>query len=206
MRITADFDPNPVALMGAFVESGKRASKQGAASVGRSLKTEWRAQVSATLGTRLSRSVRLQVYPERDTSFNSVALLFSRAPEILNAFERGVTIKATNGSWLAIPTDAAGRGVGGARITPEKWEQRRGLKLRFVGRRGRTSLLVADGRLSAKGLAVQSRSKTGRGRATVPVFILVPQVRLSKRLNLLSAANRAQASLPDAIADAWVVR
>ncbi|MEF2549224.1 DUF6441 family protein [Aurantimonas sp. E1-2-R+4] len=47
-----------------------------------------------------------------------------------------------------------------------EWERRRGLRLRFVYRRTGPSLLVAEGRLNAKGQAVVSRSKTGRGKVT----------------------------------------
>jgi len=44
--------------------------------------------------------------------------------------------------------------------------------------------LVAERRLNTKGRAMTSKSKTGRGGATVPIFLLVPQVKLRKRLDL----------------------
>ncbi|HRA87474.1 MAG TPA: DUF6441 family protein, partial [Planctomycetaceae bacterium] len=78
------------------------------------------------------------------------------------------------------PTEAAGKSLRGGRITPGEWERRTGLRLRFVYRRRGPSLLVAEGRLNTKGRAVASRSKTGRGRTTVPIFLLVPQVKLPK--------------------------
>lgn len=74
----------------------------------------------------------------------------------------------------------------------------------MVYRRRGPSLLVADGRLNTKGLGVASRSKTGRGRATVPIFLLVPQVKLPKRLNLDRDANRALESVPGLIVANWV--
>ena len=44
---------------------------------------------------------------------------------------------------------------------------------------------VADGaRINTRGLAAVSRSKTGRGQVTAPIFLLVPQVKLPKRLDL----------------------
>lgn len=73
---------------------------------------------------------------------------------------------------------------------------RRGLRLRFVYRRSGPSLLVAEGRLNNRGLGVASRSKSGRGRSTVPIFLLVPQVKLVKRLNLARDADRVQAAVP----------
>lgn len=49
-----------------------------------------------------------------------------------------------------------------------------------------------------------SRSKTGRGLATAPIFLLVPQVRLSKRLNLARDAERARDAVPGLIVANWV--
>jgi hypothetical protein len=65
------------------------------------------------------------------------------------------------------------------------------LRLRFIYRRSGPSLLVAEGRLNTRGLGVTSRSKTGRGLTTVPIFLLVRQVKLSKRLDLDRAAKAA---------------
>jgi len=45
---------------------------------------------------------------------------------------------------------------------------------------------VGEGRINSKGRAVASRAKTGRGLTTVPIFLLVPQVKLRKRLDLLN--------------------
>ena len=66
------------------------------------------------------------------------------------------------------------------------------------------SLLVAQGRLNTKGRAVASRSKTGRGLTTVPIFLLVPQVKLPKRLDLGRDAERAHDAVPGLIMAKWV--
>lgn len=89
-------------------------------------------------------------------------------------------------------------------LTPGEWERRRGLRLRFVYRRNGPSLLVADGRLNSRGLGVASRSKRGRGQTTVPIFLLVPQVKLRKRLDLARDAERAQAAIPGLIVANWL--
>ena len=78
------------------------------------------------------------------------------------------------------------------------------MRLRFVYRRRGPSMLVADGRLNSRGLGVASRSKTGRGRATVPIFLLVPQVKLPKRLDLDRDAERALDSVAGLIVANWV--
>ena len=99
--------------------------------------------------------------------------------------------------WLAIPLPAAGAGRGGRRITPGEWQFRTGIRLRFVYRRGRTALLVADearvrkrGTVARKGGRRRQRDGILPGAQTVPVFLLVPQVTLQKRLNLYPAAER----------------
>ena len=63
---------------------------------------------------------------------------------------------------------------------------------------------MAEGRLNSRGLGVASRSKTGRGKATVPIFLLVPQVKLAKRLDLARDADRALDSMPGLIVAKWV--
>ena len=64
--------------------------------------------------------------------------------------------------------------------------------------------MVAEGRLNTKGRAVASRSKTGRGVVTAPIFLLVPQVKLPKRLDLAKEAERALAAIPGSIVRNWV--
>jgi len=89
-------------------------------------------------------------------------------------------------------------------ITPGEREPRTGLRLRFIYRRRGPSLLVAEGRLNTKGRTVASRSKTGRGLVTAPIFLLVPQVKLPKRLDLACDAERAVDGVPGLIVAKWV--
>ncbi len=102
---------------------------------------------------------------------------------IIGAHDTGPLIRSKNGLWQAIPATAAGKSSKGGRITPGEWERRAGLRLRFIYRRRGPSLLVAEGRLNTKGRAVASKLQTGRGVATVPIFLLVPQVKLPKKLD-----------------------
>jgi hypothetical protein len=163
--------------------------------------------VAAGLGERLSRTWRGKTFPEVGESAEAAAYVWSRAPKIVDAFDRGVVIRSARGLFLAIPTAAAGktgRGAAGGRekITPEGWQRRTGLKLRFVYRRGRPSLLVAENaRVSKRGLAASNRRKTGQ--ASVIVFLLVPQVALKKRLDVEQAAKRQAARVPSLIARHW---
>ena len=182
------------------------------------LKSDLRADVvDGGLGQRLANTWRGKTYPEGAVSLEAASFVWSKAPNIVDAFDRGVTIKSSRGFWLAIPTPAAGvKGISttGAmkRITPGGWERRTGMRLRFVYRRGQPSLLVADNaRLSKKGLARPNigRARGGaqfsrlKGRTTVVVFILVPQVSLRKRLDIASIAQRWGDRVPGTIASHW---
>ena len=163
--------------------------------------------VSSGLGERLSRTWRGKVFPEVGESVEAAAFVWSKAPKLIDAFDRGVTIRSARGFWLAIPTPAAGtrgRGPNGraSRITPGGWERRTGMRLRFVYRKRGPSLLVADtARINTRGLAAANRRKTGH--STVIVFLLVPQVTLRKRLNIDAIAKRQAARVPTLIARHW---
>jgi len=205
MKLSVEFSPNLVALLEQEIRAGERAVTAAMKSAGATLKQDWREQITrAGLGHRLPRTIRNRTYPTSGDSINATALVWSNAPEILNAHDRGALIRSKSGFWLAIPTEAAGKGRGGARLTPGAWERRRGMRLRFIYRRNGPSLLVADGRLNIRGLGVASRSKTGRGRATVPIFLLVPQVKLRKRLDLARDAERVARAVPQLIVEKWV--
>ena len=103
--------------------------------------------------------------------------------------------------WIAVDTEGMTWLVD---TQPGGWERRTGMRLRFVYRRTGPSLLVAEGRLNTKGQAVVSRSKTGRGKVTAPIFLLVPQVKLPKRLDLARDAERAVDGVPGLIVANWV--
>ncbi len=204
MKLKIDFEPDLVAMLQEEVRAGERAVKAAMAQAGGELKQAWRRQImGAGLGHRLQRTIRNRTYPKHTDSLDAAAFVWSNAPEIVGAHDRGVLIRSKNGFWLAIPLPAAGKGRGGARLTPAEWEKRRGMRLRFVYRRRGPSMLVADGRLSSRGLGVASRSKTGRGRATVPIFLLVPQVKLSKRLDLVRDVEKVAGKVPGLVVERW---
>lgn len=201
-RVSGDFG----ALLKAEVLSAERAVTAAITEATDGLKAELRQQVvQAGLGERLARAWRSRIYPPGEPSLKAAGFLWSKAPRLVSLYEEGAILRSAKGLFLAIPTSAAGKyGDGGKKITPGGWERRTGLRLRFVYRRRGPSLLVADNtRLNSRGLAV---SGTGRrqgapytrlaGRTTVPVFILVPQVTVRKRLDVAGAAARWTAQLP----------
>lgn len=206
MKLKLDIDPDIVAMMAAEVAAGESAVTAAMREAGTGLKTAWRTQITgAGLGRRLANSIRNQSFPRSGESLDAAALVWYKAPVIVSAHDTGPLIRSKAGFYLAIPTEAAGRGLRGRRITPGEWEQRRCLRLRFVYRRRGPSLLVADkARINTRGQAVASRAKTGRNQVTAPIFLLVPQVKLPKRLDLDRDAERAFDSVPGLIVANWV--
>lgn len=201
LAVTGDI----VTAMRAEILAGEKAVTVAMRAAGSGLKSDWRTQITrARLGQRLANTIRSKTYPAAGESLEAAALVWSNAPQIIGAHDTGPLIRSKNGFWLAIPTPAAGKGSRGKALTPGEWERRRGLRLRFIYRRNGPSLLVAEGRLNSRGLGVASRSKTGRGKSTVPIFLLVRQVKLTKRLDLARDATRAQAAIPGLIVASWI--
>lgn len=205
MKLDLSVTGDIITAMRAEILAGEKAVTAAMRAASSNLKSNWRAQITrARLGQRLANTIRSKTYPAAGESLEAAALIWSNAPQIIGAHDTGPLIRSKDGFWLAIPTPAAGKGTRGKALTPGEWERRRGLRLRFVYRRRGPSLLVADGRLNSRGLGVASRSKTGRGQSTVPIFLLVPQVKLAKRLSLARDAERAQAAIPGLILANWM--
>ena len=191
--------------------AGEKAVSRAMDIAGRRVKSAWRRQIKgAGLGNRLSNTIRAKRYPVGTTSMNATALIWSKAPEIIGAHDRGALIRSSEGFWLTIPLPAAGKAARGKKMTPGEWERRNGARLRFVYRRGRPSLLVADtARVGKRGVALKKRGRRRKrdgilsGEQTVPIFILVPQVKLRKRLDLASAAEQIARSIPNSIVNGW---
>lgn len=199
MKLAASIVGSMKADLKAELRQIEKAVTGGIKDAGDGLKSSLRRQViSAGLGTRLARSWRSRAYPNK--GFDAATLVWSKAPQIIRTFDQGTVIKSKSGFWLAIPTAAAPkRGVGGKRITPSNFPEHRFGPLRFVYRRGQPSLLVVDGvRVSGKTGRVGRRAKggsftkTGRiksGITTVVMFVMVPQVKMPKRLDVRRAAE-----------------
>lgn len=189
---------------------GERAVTSALRQAQLDLKANWRQQItSAGLGQRLANTVRGDTYPKGTDSMNAASLVWTRAPKILAAYESGVVIRARDGFWLAIPTEAAGTRSRGRKMTPQEWQARHGMKLRFVQTRTNRFMLVADeARVTSRGRAARKRGKRRAdgiltGAQTVVIFILVPQTRLRKRLDLLKAADAVAARVPAMIQSNW---
>jgi hypothetical protein len=193
MKLTLDVRPDLASLMAADIAAGERAVTAAVRDAGAGLKLGWRGQITgAGLGARLANSIRSEVFPKAGSSLNAAAVVWSKAPVIIGAHDTGPLIRARYGLWLAIPTPAAGKALGGRRITPGGWERKTGLRLRFVYRRTGPSLLLAPAGPRPSGTTVS------------PIFLLVPQIKLPKRLDLARDADRALDDIPGLIVTNWL--
>jgi Family of unknown function (DUF6441) len=184
----------------------ERAVASGTREAGRGLKTEQRRQVaSAGLGPRLANSWRDKHHPNQ--KLDAASLVYTKAPQIIRAFDEGAVIRSRRGSSLAIPTENAPRkGTDGKRNSPSTFPEHRLGPLRFVPRTSGPSLLVVDGlrgsfsrqtgELRGFRRATERARRSGQGLTTVVMFLLLPQVKLPKRLDVARAAEHWSAQLP----------
>jgi hypothetical protein len=184
----------------------ERAVAGGTRDAGRGLRTELRRQVgSAGLGQRLANSWRDKHYPNQ--KLDAASLVYTKAPQIIRAFDEGAVIRSRRGRSLAIPTEnAPRRGTDGRRISPRTFPEHRFGPLRFVPRSSGPSLLVVDGLRASfsrqtgepRGFrrATDRARRSGQGLTTVVMFLLVPQVKLRKRLDVARVAERWSGQLP----------
>jgi hypothetical protein len=189
-----------------------RATTGGVAEATAGLKGALRGQIRAAgMSQRLANTWQDYLYPESGSSLNAAGVVLSKAPHIIYAYDHGVTIHARNGRFLAVPLPWAvkliGSGRNRQRITPRLFEQRTGIELVMVQRRGKNPLLVARGvRVTKRGavrkLTVRGATKTMgerislTGQAEAAMFVLIPQARVSKRLDVERAAGEWGARAP----------
>jgi hypothetical protein len=144
-------------------------------------------------------------YPNE--KLDAASLIYSKAPQIIRAFDEGASIRARRGRFLAIPTEnAPKRGTDRKRISPSNFPEQRFGQLRLVPRKNGPSLLVVDGVSASfsrktgdlRGFrkASDRARRAGAGLTTVVMFVLVPQVKLGKRLDVEREAERWSSKLP----------
>ena len=210
MRLEAAITGDLNEFMKKEIAAAETAVTSGVKEVSTGVQNDLRQQVvSAGLGQAVANAWRTKYYPS-GKSIRAAGFVYSKAPNIIYAFDYGAVIKSAKGFFLAIPTPSAPkRGTDGKRINPSNFPEASLGKLRFVYRPGAVSLLVVDD-LSARtgvrgGFRVASATalRSGRGVTTVPMFFLVPQVTMKKKLDIDTVADKWQDSLPEKIIANW---
>lgn len=191
---------------------GAKAVTVGSRDTIDALKQRLRAATMSAFGSqRLANTWQSKVYPTGGReSLGAAALLYSKAPHIVDAFSQAQMVTAKDGKWLAIPSPIAMkmRGSRGQRPTPKIIEERLRIKLRLVYRRGEPSLLVADLRAKTtgkgSGYARPSQKAVREGNTEqVVLFFLIPFVHLRQVFDLQKEYDRAADELVGRIVTVW---
>ena len=232
MRLAARIVGDLRQVLAAEVRAGERAAMTAIRGETEQVKAELRRQVTSSFGGNargIANAWRSQVFPRSGVSLRPAGLVWTKVPNVIDAVERGALIRAKGAKYLAIPTgfNAArgrrGRGEKGLRVTPAQmvasgqgflrpFKSGRGfvwcLPLRQgaqTGRRRRTRLVAGGlteiGTGNRKGREAWARGMLARGM--VPMFLLLPQVKLAKRLDVKGAAERGLRRLPGRFVAAW---
>ncbi len=183
-----------IALQGKLSEYLENEYKKGAIAVTigithatDSLKNAMRSQVkSSGLSNRLANTWRRNVYPKGKKSISAAGVVYSKVPKIMVGFEYQTVIRGKDGFWLAIPTPAIPKKIGGKKTTPALYEKIKGIRLRYIYRPNQASLLVHE-----------------QKRKTIIAFWLVPQVKMPKLIRFESEGEKWQKRLPTLILQNW---
>lgn len=184
------------------------------------LKSDWRDQIErAGLGPRLARTIRSRTYPPGQPSVDAAAMVWTKAPKIIDSYARGATITARGGRFLAIPTEDVPKKHQGRALTPDEVEERFGRRLQFISpsdrgfwtpsiRRNGVAFLVLKGLRIRKASgrwrnATDSEKRRGKETSSVIMFILVPRVKVTQRLDLDALARAAEARHPALLNKHW---
>lgn len=214
-------------VLASVYADGEAAATAAVRVAGQATQAELRAQVSGTLGGNargVANAWRLREFPGQP-SLGAAALVWTKAPNIIEAFDKGVTIRAKGGGWLAIPTRQVqgmlgvrtGRNWQGkftsGRVTPAVFEQATGSKLDLVYTQRNVALLITRGRFGRGGRRFQGsfratdRQRRGWEKRAEErffvAFVLVPLVRLNKRLDLAGAGQRGLQRLAAGLVAGW---
>lgn len=149
----------------------------------------------AGLGQRLANTWRSRVYPVGGRpSLDPAVFVYSKAPDIIDSFDRGATIVPVNGSkYLAIPTKNVPRKGRGRRMTPFDVEDAFNQDLKFTKTKDGKLIAFIEAIQAKKGngwrQATKGRLKQGRAVKIVVMFFLIPAAHMPKRFDLDTVAE-----------------
>jgi hypothetical protein len=211
MKLVVSIEGDLGKFVASELEKGARAATNAVRQAARAVEKDLEAATaSAGLG-RLARSWQSRVYPETP-SLGASGLVYAkggaRTVGALIAYATGARIVPRFGKYLWVPTDAVIKREG-AKIGVRDFEEA-GIPLRFVPPKGarRWPLLVADGFVAGRKAnsfraGTARRVKSGRGIASVVMFIGVRQVDIAKRFDIAGVAARGHGELANRIAALW---
>lgn len=172
----------------------------------RSLEKRIEGAIQGAVPGRLWRAIASTVFPRGGYAREPSGTIYvnggERSQGAIRFFTQPGRIRNADDFYLAIPLAAAGSRGRDRLLTPGEWERREGVRLRFVYRRGRPALLVADSAvLSARGTfrrvttirtKADARRGFARGAATIPIFVLLPFVPFANSVSLEPLIRQSQ--------------
>jgi len=233
MRLAIGLNTTFADALESVAADGRAAVTTGIRGATGDLKNTLRAQVRANFVSRSLPTTWQQLdFPKRGQSLRAAGRVFSRVPMIVDAYTQARTIRGKRGQRLAIPTGwnsargRRGRGEQGLRITTAQMaanptafvvraKARRDVLLwclpvaqgeaRVSARGRRTRALVAGGAVSVATCKDRGRlrRKEALKQGFVPMFILLREVRLAKRIDLDGPIRATSAAIPRKITAAW---
>jgi len=164
------------------------AATQTMAEVDRGLTRDLRAMTATALGTRVGNTWRGRHFPESAVSIDAAVSVKTKAPSIIDAFERGALIVPSAGKqYLAIPSPNVPRTASGRKMRPAEVEAYFGRKLRFA-RNAKGHLIglieVQGLRMSTARAPVRARGHRGPA-ASVLMFTFVRESKMPKRIDYM---------------------
>ncbi|OJU22703.1 MAG: hypothetical protein BGN95_03810 [Sphingomonas sp. 66-10] len=179
------------------------AATRSVAGTTRGLEKKLERATEQAAGGKLWRAWQSSAYPSSGPARNPAGTIWlkggARTRGAVRFWTEPGTIRGSRGQYLAIPLPAAGSRGRARDLTPGEWERRTGIRLRFVYRPGRASLLVADNSvLGSKGVArgnTARRIAAGRMSATVPIFVLIPLLKFRNAFSLAPMINASEGEL-----------
>lgn len=163
-----------------------------------------RRQVTSNgLGQRLANTWRDRVFPEQRRSVNPSGYIWSNAPDIVDSFNRGATVRPVGGAkYLWIPTknvprargrvNVRGRVIKGGAMSPGEVESMFSADLQIRPGKNGTLLAFIDVVRAKNGRAVRKatpgRARQGRLGTPVLMFVLRRTVALPRLLDIEGVA------------------
>jgi len=195
-KLAADSDK----LVRGYLSAGTLAVGGATKKLERALEAATRAAVPG----RLWRAWGSQAFPRTGPAKNPVGTVFvngsARSRGAIAFWTQPGAIRGKQGQFLAVPLPAAGSRGRARDLTPGEWERAHpDMRLQFVYRPGRASLLVAVGTVNGRSgtfrQLTERRAASGRGSATVPIFVLLPLVKFRNAVAVEPLVAAAEAEL-----------
>ena len=175
-------------------------------------KTALRSDLRGAGLGNIQKTWRSEIFPRRGLAYEPTGFIYSKAEYIIQAFDEGRPIRGRSGGFLAVPIPGSPaedlkpkRGTGRSRVQAAR--EKFGDERLFVipGKAGRAPILAAKlvGFNKAGRLVKKKPTKSGKlpsGTATVPLFFLVEEVSLDRRLDVRRRFRQIQDRFTDGFA------